>query len=98
MEHIRIMGQDYELILDNRQLNQCDHIGEYRGREQKIIIDERLSKSRIGQTILHELLESLVDHLDLQIPHEMINQLDAGLTQIIRDNPNIIKKYILGGK
>jgi hypothetical protein len=45
-------------------------------------------------TLLHEMLEALKEQLKLNLPHDTIDRVEAGLNCILVDNPDFVKMYL----
>ena len=52
----------------------------------KILIRDELSDDNKLSTLIHEGLECLNNIYDLNLPHQTIQTLEAGIFQIIKDN------------
>jgi len=48
------------------------------------------SRPHAASVLLHEIIEALVYRLELDLKHERITQLEAGLIQVFRDNPALL--------
>jgi hypothetical protein len=62
--------------------------------QQWIYLDPTQSKQSWDSTIIHEAIEALSYHLELNMPHEAIMGLEAGMYQFIKDNPKFIRGII----
>lgn len=95
--NIRILGVDYPLEYTNevQKLN-GDNLGLMDGITHTIYIREE-SSNQIG-TILHEIVESIDCRLELKLEHPQISSLDAALTQVLLDNPDLLKLILKAAK
>lgn len=91
---IRILGIDYEVnYSDTRKENGSELVGNVDNQACKITINNYInSQPHAGSVLLHEVIEAIDYRLQLQLNHEKICQLEAGLIQVIRDNPNLLKE------
>ncbi len=55
-------------------------------------IDGRQSEKGQRSSILHEIIEALNYHLELDLKHSVIAQLEAGLFQVLEDNPTLFRE------
>lgn len=68
--------------------------GHFSAAEQVIRIDKSLAKYKLMDTLLHEILHSIyyVGHLDSDDDEEKtVSVISTMLTQVIRDNPKLLK-------
>jgi hypothetical protein len=59
---------------------------------QLILIDPTNTSQQIQSTVLHEAIEALNYHFDMNLNHNIIMQLEAGIFQVIQDNPGFFDK------
>ena len=79
---IKVSGQTYSIdIIDS--LADC---GSTTFNTQKILINGNQNDSRKQTALVHEVLEILNETYDLNLPHQTIQTLEAGIYQIIVDN------------
>lgn len=82
---MNILGYKYRLIEDGNE----DFIGASgRGHiaRQVIQIAEGLVEQQRVTTVLHEIIEALNYHLELELEHNKIMSLEAGLYQVLSEN------------
>lgn len=89
IDSIRILGYDYEVILSDELAIDEDKSGECSTTFQRITIDSNMLEQKQQSTLLHEVIEALEYHLSIGLEHNQIELLEAGLYQVIRDNPHI---------
>jgi hypothetical protein len=93
MASIRILGFDYEIkmapspedggMLDAARCNTAKQI---------IILDTSISIAMQKSALLHETIEALNYHLELNLTdHRAIAELESGLFAVLRDNPGIFE-------
>ena len=92
LERVRILGIDYKIeYCDPRKMTGADMVGNIDNHACKITINNDLNSSpHAGSVVLHEIIEALEYRLELNLAHEKITQLEAGLIQVIRDNPDLL--------
>jgi hypothetical protein len=61
--------------------------------EQMIEISSTMPLPLQASTLLHEVIEALDSRLWLKLPHETIQRLEAGLNQVLVDNPEFVAMY-----
>jgi len=82
---MKILGYDYNLVYGNHEelLGVC---GIHHATIQKIFIASYLCEQQKISTVLHEIIEALNYHLDLNIEHRSIMSLEAALMQVLTDS------------
>ena len=90
---LKIGGHTYKVIVrkDRELQDGIPHLASVLTRSLTIWIDGRQSLSRMESCLIHEIIEILNYDLELDLPHEKISQLEAGLYQVLKDN-NLLKK------
>ena len=83
---LNITGLEYNVeqkpgLAANRNL-----FGEISFMEQVISIDSSLKEDKQHETLLHEIIEALNNHHELELEHHKISTLAVGLFQVLRDN------------
>jgi len=82
---LKILGYRYTLSMDGT----CDSIGaagRFLSIPQVIQIAGDLSEEGKLSCALHELIEALKYHLELELDHRSLSALEAGLFQVLCDN------------
>lgn len=65
--------------------------GEWDSISMTIVVDKYLKNSMYKETLLHEVLHGLDYHNGINLTHKQIDALTAGLLQVIRDNPLLVR-------
>jgi hypothetical protein len=93
IKKVRILGIDYGIkYCDTRAENGSESVGNVDNQACKITINSRVNKIPHAMSVLlHEIIEALDYRLELDLKHERITQLEAGLIQVIRDNPKLLQ-------
>ena len=93
MDNVRILGIDYSInYADLRKQNGSENVGNVDNQACQITINSYLNcPAHSGSVLLHEIIEAINYRLELDLTHEKISQLEAGLIQVIRDNPGLSK-------
>ena len=95
MKTIKILGYDYKLSYSPPlESGGMESAGRCETGLQLIHIDPKQSDSGQKSSILHEIIEALNYHLELELPHKTISQLEAGLHQVMQDNPDLFTKGV----
>jgi UDP-N-acetyl-D-mannosaminuronate dehydrogenase len=94
LKTVRILGIDYRInYTDTRKENGSELVGNVDNQECRITINDYISSTpHMSSVLLHEIIEAIDYRLELKLDHEKITQLEAGLIQVIRDNPNLLKE------
>lgn len=82
---MKILGYTYEII----QSGDRDHLnalGRCHASTQTIHIATDLNDEQKQSTALHEIIEALSYHLQLNLEHNIIMSLEASLYQVLSDN------------
>lgn len=82
---LRVLGKDFELKVVDSQIvgSACGH---FHSDRNEILINKRMCKSMQESTIIHEIIEALNYHLELNLEHNKITALESGLYQVLKDN------------
>ena len=81
-----ILGNTYEVQLEDSFREGKEEMGSTCVTLQKITINNKCCKEQQASTLLHEIIEALNYHLDLDLEHKTMMGLEAGLIQVIKDN------------
>lgn len=79
---IRILGKDYEV----KYVKGLADFGSTDFNTQVILIKEDMTDENKQSVILHEILEILNEANDLNLKHQDIQTLEAGLFSVYKDN------------
>lgn len=90
LSSVRVLGIDHEVVM----IEDDETCGEYHQDECKITISEGLHPVARRSTVLHEIIEAINGMLELKLRHPQISGLEAGLMQVLQDNPELV--YYLG--
>jgi len=82
---MKILGYDYT-IYTNGDVEHIGAAGRFHPRVQKIQIASDQNQQQRESTVLHEVIEALSYHLQLDLEHRAIMGLEAGLYQAMRDS------------
>jgi len=82
---MNILGIECPIILcgDKKMVGLA---GDFQGTYTRMRIRETIDKQARESTILHEIIEALNWRLDLNLKHETIMRLEAGLFQVLTQN------------
>ena len=97
-EKLRMMGIDYVLVYNKQTIEDLNVFGYFCAKSNVISLDKDLGLGTQKEILIHEILEGLNYHLELNLEHNVINSLGSGLNQVIEDNPKIFKNVFKGIK
>ena len=92
---IKVAGFDITIERMNHAVSMSDQVfGDWTPIEQKIRIDLALSRHKVVDTMIHELLHAI--HWAYVIKNEdeeerIVSVTSTALTQVFRDNPDLMK-------
>ena len=86
---IRIQGHDYRLRYDSHLARDTKAAGNSCGNAEYITLDSSCSEGSQRSSFIHEIIEQIDSCLNLELSHQTICRLEAGLFQIISDNPKV---------
>jgi hypothetical protein len=90
---LRILGFDVPVILQDDLSREYSRDGHYDPRKQQIKMYSEITDQRKFNLLLHEILEALDTEMNLGLKHdEQLSKLEIGLTQVFRDNAEILKR------
>ena len=70
-------------------------LGRWNGPQGRIEISHTCPPNVYLCTLMHEVLEGLLDRMDLSdLPHHVITLIAEGYTQVLKDNPELVKKFL----
>jgi hypothetical protein len=79
---MKILGYDYTVV----EAAESEEFGSFDAQQQQIIISADLCKEQQVSTALHEVIEVVNYHLDLELEHSSIMALETALYQVFTDN------------
>jgi|GEM_PF-1466783 len=86
-KEIKIAGKTYSVeVKDLLKSAGVTNAGKSYSYSQKIWIDTSAHPEQQEETLLHEIIEMLNDTYDMDLDHQDISTISAGLYQIIKDN------------
>jgi len=96
MKTIRILGINYTIIHEPNDENGMNGPGQINSTRCVIRICTTLnSKAHMKSVLLHEIIEALNYRMELELNHQQITSLEAGLFSVINDNPKFVE-YLNG--
>ena len=88
---IRILGLTYAIDVVDTAKSGDDTLGTMVPGRARITLCSTNSPEMLASVLVHEIVEALNWRLELKLKHRQISALDAGLTQVLRDNPGLVK-------
>ena len=82
---MKILGYTYK-VDNTKSVNDMNTYGLFSATDQKISVGNNLSEEQRASTVLHEVIEALKFHLSIEIEHEALTALEAGLFTVLMDN------------
>ena len=79
---MKILGFNYRII----KTNDSQYIGLHSADNLTISIDGKLPKERQIETMLHEFMEAINTHTQLELEHHKITTIANVMYQILKDN------------
>ena len=91
-----IGSQTYTVGFDNTHLSPFGAVGVTHKDTQRIILADNLPNDAIADTLIHEVLHAIchnyIPDVDDSDEEKVVTQIAHGLTQVIRDNPQLMKE------
>jgi len=83
---MKILGYDYKLLYSpTKELGGTENSGQMNPGSQVIFISPEQHKQAQESTVIHEILEAIKFHCQINITHEELSTLEAVLYQVLRD-------------
>jgi len=86
---MKIAGYNYKIIYSDDLLATSGLMGEFDKTKGEITIDTHLTDEQKKSTLLHEIIEAINYHFDLNLEHNKIMTLETALYQVLKDNNEI---------
>lgn len=83
---LKILGHEYTITADCEPQLGSGTSGQCCPNLLKIKLDQSVPNSRREEAFLHEIIEALKYHLELEIEHPDLSALSEGIFAVIRDN------------
>lgn len=85
-DNVKIMGHEYKVTLCREPMLGRGTAGSCCANLLKIDLDTLVPESRQAEALLHEIIEALKYHLELNIGHPDLSALSEGLFNVFRNN------------
>lgn len=89
MKTINILGMEYALEWDTNAIQDHQKAGYCASSRCAIGLDSSLEKQRLGETLLHEIVEAIDFELQLDLKHEILSALAFAVYSVIKNNPEL---------
>ena len=86
IKKLKILGHNYEVILDPKLDFDSRKVGECHTGDNWIKICSIYKRSRQEEALIHEIIEAINYHLELELEHPKISSLSEALYQVLKDN------------
>ena len=83
---VKILGHLYKVEIQKDSNSGNDNLGTQWGRHLKIWLNENQSVEKMEETFMHELIEAVNYHLEMELKHHQISGMSETLFQIFKDN------------
>jgi hypothetical protein len=90
--NLKILGYKYVIDYSN-SVNDINTFGLFSSLDQKISIGNNLLEDQRASTVLHEVMEALNFHLNLDMEHHALTSLEAGLYTVLKENGVDLSKF-----
>lgn len=95
IKKIKIGHLDYEVkYMEDWQADLGGACGWCNNISQVIGVRASLSKDRVKEVLIHEIMHALNDIMEVNTEEEMCSRLGVGLAMVLRDNPKI-RKFLM---
>lgn len=95
---IRLQGIDYDLVSNDKSMGDINANGYFHFDSKEVSIKNSLPLDIQKSILIHELMESIDTHFELNLNHEVITQIASGFHQVIEDNPHLFTNKFKGVK
>ncbi len=95
---IKIGGTNYTIGIKNRVLERFKVAGQTDFFNSTILLEANLTEGNTLLTVLHEIIECISRQYYMDIPHELINELEAHLFDVLVDNPKLLQELLIYAK
>ena len=83
---VRVLGHWYKVEIQKEDASGNDNLGTHWGKFLKMWLSSNQCKEKMEETFLHEIIEAVNYHLDLDLKHPQISGLSQSFHQIFKDN------------
>lgn len=89
---IKIAGYEYDVIVEENRASErgANSPASIVMTHQKMWIDGSQSKEQQESCLIHEVIEAINYHYELELPHRSITVLETAIYQVLKDN-NLLK-------
>lgn len=82
---MKIFGYQYR-VNRSKDTDELEHFGSFFMKRQEIAIANDMCDEQKISTLLHECIEAINAHLQLELGHSQIMGIESGIYQILSDN------------
>ena len=93
---IRMMGRDYPIVGEPNLLSDKEASGILYRRQCRIALDPADAAVSQGETLLHEIIESIKGDLQISMEHPDLLRLSEGIFAVLRDNAEVARHIMAG--
>lgn len=86
IDKLKILGHEYTVGICDEIMPDTGNFAEIIFKKCQIVISSHVSQSKKEEGLIHEIVEALNYHFEMDLPHPKIMQLSEGLYQVLKDN------------
>ena len=91
---IKIAGLRYDVAAVDNLILERGNFGECNVQKQTITLDKGNRTDKQKETLLHEMLEAMNTHYNIDLSHHQLSLVSVAMTAALLDNENL-RKYLL---
>lgn len=96
--YLKILVHNYNLLDSPELVSKCNACGVFNGYDGTITLDKSLPPSFKYEVMLHEVVEALNYHLELELEHRQITAIAMGFAAFLIDNTDLVMDAIAKAK
>lgn len=89
-KRVRIIGKNYE-IRHVKKVDKAHSFGEHDVAWQLIKVRRNQCFEALRDTTMHEVTHAIEEQMDLGMKERQVHALAAGLLQVLRENPSLVR-------
>ena len=94
MKIMKLFGKTYKIDFDTEKImDRCD-IGTVNKNEGLILVEQKMSKDEISETILHEFIHCIDSDLKIGLSEEQVCRISVGLFSFFSENNFPITNFL----
>jgi len=85
MKKINILGYEYNLDFSKTYEQSIGNVGFCSFKDKTISVANDIESDLFNSTLIHEIIEALNYHLELDLKHNQIMGIEVGIHQVLND-------------